>query len=105
MELDRDDQRALPLSGTYTPPAADRAGGGVTAYVIDSGIAAGHHDLGGRVRSGFTAIDDGRGTRDCAGHGTHVAGTIGGTEYGVAPAVALVAVRTLDCEGGGETSG
>jgi len=103
--LDRVDQRALPLSGTYTPPAADRAGAGVTAYVIDSGIAAGHHDLGGRVRSGFTAIDDGRGTRDCAGHGTHVAGTIGGTEYGVAPAVALVAVRTLDCEGGGETSG
>ena len=77
----------------------------MTAYVIDSGIADGHHDLGGRVRSGFTAIDDGRGTHDCAGHGTHVAGTIGGTAYGVAPAVALVAVRTLDCEGGGETSG
>ena len=103
--LDRVDQRALPLSGTYTPPAADRAGAGVTAYVIDSGIADGHRDLGGRVRSGFTAIDDGRGTRDCAGHGTHVAGTIGGRTYGVAPAVALVAVRTLDCEGGGETSG
>ena len=103
--LDRVDQRALPLSGTYTPPAADRAGAGVTAYVIDSGIADGHRDLGGRVRSGFTAIDDGRGTRDCAGHGTHVAGTIGGSKYGVAPAVALVAVRTLDCEGGGETSG
>ena len=103
--LDRVDQRALPLSGTYTPLAADRAGAGVTAYVIDSGIADGHHDLGGRVRSGFTAIDDGRGTHDCAGHGTHVAGTIGGTAYGVAPAVALVAVRTLDCEGGGETSG
>jgi subtilisin family serine protease len=103
--LDRVDQRALPLSGTYTPPAADRAGAGVTAYVIDSGIADGHRDLGGRVRSGFTAIDDGRGTRDCAGHGTHVAGTIGGRAYGVAPAVALVAVRTLDCEGGGETSG
>ena len=56
------------------------------------------------MRSGFSAIDDGRGTRDCAGHGTHVAGTIGGTAYGVAPAVSLVAVRTLDCEGG-ETSG
>ena len=77
----------------------------MTAYVIDSGIADGHRDLGGRVRSGFTAIDDGRGTRDCAGHGTHVAGTIGGRTYGVAPAVALVAVRTLDCQGGGETSG
>ena len=103
--LDRIDQRALPLSGTYTPPAGDEAGAGVTAYVIDSGIVDGHRDLGGRVRSGFSSIDDGRGTKDCAGHGTHVAGTIGGTAYGVAPAVALVAVRTLDCEGSGETSG
>lgn len=103
--LDRVDQRALPLSGTYAPPAKDRAGAGVTAYVIDSGIAEAHRDLGGRVRSGFSAIDDGRGTRDCAGHGTHVAGTIGGTAYGVAPSVSLVAVRTLDCEGSGETSG
>jgi subtilisin family serine protease len=77
--LDRIDQRALPLSAGYTPPAADAHGRGVTAYVIDSGIAADHQDLGGRVRSGFTAIDDGRGTRDCDGHGTHVAGTIGGT--------------------------
>ncbi len=102
--LDRIDQRALPLSGTYTPPGG-RAGAGVTAYVIDSGIAGGHRDLGGRVRPGFTSIDDGRGTLDCAGHGTHVAGTIGGAAYGVAPAVALVAVRTLDCDGGGETSG
>ena len=75
--LDRVDQRALPLSGTYTPPAG-RAGAGVTAYVIDSGIADGHRDLGGRVRPGFTSIDDGHGTKDCAGHGTHVAGTIGG---------------------------
>ncbi len=102
--LDRVDQRALPLSGTYTPPAG-RTGAGVTAYVIDSGVAGGHRDLGGRVRPGFTAIDDGRGTEDCAGHGTHVAGTIGGTARGVAPAAALVAVRTLDCEGSGETSG
>jgi subtilisin family serine protease len=102
--LDRVDQRALPLSKTYTPPAS-RAGAGVTAYVIDSGIADGHSDLRGRVRSGFTAIDDGRGTKDCAGHGTHVAGTIGGAAYGVAPAVALVAVRTLGCDGSGETSG
>ena len=102
--LDRIDQRDLPLSGTYTPPDG-RAGAGVTAYVIDSGIAAGHRDLGGRVRSGFSSVDDGRGTEDCAGHGTHVAGTVGGAAYGVAPAVALVAVRTLDCDGSGETSG
>ena len=103
--LDRIDQHALPLSATYSPPAADRNGRGVTAYVIDSGIAADHRDLGGRVRSGFSSIDDGRGTRDCAGHGTHVAGTIGGAARGVASAVSLVAVRTLDCDGSGETSG
>jgi subtilisin family serine protease len=103
--LDRIDQHALPLSASYTPPAAGRDGRGVTAYVIDSGIAADHRDLGGRVRSGFSAVRDGRGTRDCAGHGTHVAGTIGGAARGVASAVSLVAVRTLDCDGSGETSG
>ena len=103
--LDRVDQRALPLSGGYTPPAAAQGGRGVTAYVIDSGIAADHRDFGGRVRSGWSAIDDGRGTGDCDGHGTHVAGTLGGAARGVAPAVSLVAVRTLDCQGSGETSG
>ena len=103
--LDRIDQRPPQLSGRYAPPAADRDGLGVTAYVIDSGIEADHDDLDGRVRSGFTAVDDGRGTDDCAGHGTHVAGTIGGAAHGVASAVELVAVRTLDCDGGGETSG
>ena len=103
--LDRIDQRARQLSGRYTPPAADRNGLGVTAYVIDSGIEADHDDLDGRVRSGFTAVDDGRGTDDCAGHGTHVAGTIGGATHGVASAVSLIAVRTLDCDGSGETSG
>jgi subtilisin family serine protease len=103
--LDRIDQRTLPLSGTYTPPPADADGRAVTAYVIDSGIRADHRDLGGRVRSGFTSIDDGHGTDDCDGHGTHVAGTIGGTARGVASTVALVSVRTLDCEGSGETSG
>ena len=103
--LDRIDQRPRQLSGRYAPPAADRDGLGVTAYVIDSGIEADHDDLDGRVRSGFTAVDDGRGTHDCAGHGTHVAGTIGGAAHGVASAVSLVAVRTLDCDGSGETSG
>ena len=103
--LDRVDQRVLPLSGTYTPPPSGRRGQGVTAYVVDSGVAPDHRDLAGRVRAGFTAIDDGRGTADCDGHGTHVAGTIGGTARGVAAAVALVAVRTLDCTGSGATSG
>ena len=100
--LDRVDQRALPLSGTYTYPAS---GAGVTAYVVDSGIRADHADLSGRVRSGFDAVGDGNGTSDCNGHGTHVAGTIGGEAYGVAKDVALVAVRVLGCDNTGSLSG
>jgi subtilisin family serine protease len=79
--LDRIDQKALPLSGTYTYGGT---GAGVTAYVIDSGIRMTHQEFGGRASAGFTAISDGRGAGDCAGHGTHVAGTIGGATYGVA---------------------
>jgi subtilisin family serine protease len=94
--LDRIDQRALPMSKTYTYTSA---GAGVNAYVIDSGIFAGHVDFGGRVRSGFTTVLDGRGTDDCSGHGTHVAGILGGQTYGVAKSVSLVAVRVLDCNG------
>ena len=100
--LDRIDQRALPLSGTYSYAST---GSGVTAYVIDTGILAGHVDFGGRVKGGYTAIADGRGTNDCNGHGTHVAGTIGGARYGVAKGVSLVPVRVLDCNGSGTTSG
>jgi subtilisin family serine protease len=100
--LDRIDQRALPLSSSYT--YLDD-GAGVTAYVIDSGVLAEHTDLGGRVRSGYTSISDGRGTSDCNGHGTHVAGTVAGTRAGVAKAVRPVAVRVLDCTGSGATSG
>jgi subtilisin family serine protease len=100
--LDRVDQRALPLSGTYTYAST---GSGVTAYVIDTGIRAGHQDFGGRVAGGYTAIADGRGTDDCNGHGTHVAGTVGGARYGVAKGVRLVPVRVLDCRGSGTVSG
>jgi subtilisin family serine protease len=100
--LDRVDQRALPLNGTYS---YDYIGNGVRAYVIDTGILDSHDDFGGRVTSGFTAIADGRGTSDCNGHGTHVAGTIGGSVYGVAKGVTLVPVRVLDCNGSGTTSG
>ncbi|MDT7582143.1 MAG: hypothetical protein QOK35_3407, partial [Pseudonocardiales bacterium] len=78
---------------------------GVNAYVIDTGVLGTHNDFGGRVRSGYTAINDGRGTVDCNGHGTHVAGTIGGTTQGVAKRANLVAVRVLDCGGSGSTSG
>ncbi|CAB4766238.1 unannotated protein [freshwater metagenome] len=100
--LDRVDQRNLPLDGSYT---YDRTGQGVTAYIIDTGILAGHTQFGSRLQSGYTAISDGRGTSDCNGHGTHVAGTVGGSTYGVAKAVTLRPVRVLDCTGNGSTSG
>ncbi len=100
--LDRIDQRALPLSRSYT---YSRTGSGVRAYVIDTGIYAAHREVSGRVAPGVTAIDDGRGTHDCHGHGTHVAGTVGGKTYGVAKAVTLVPVRVLDCQGSGTSSG
>ncbi|HLV25443.1 MAG TPA: S8 family serine peptidase [Gemmatimonadales bacterium] len=100
--LDRLDQRDRPLNGTYVYNAD---GSGVTAYILDTGIRPGHVDFGGRVSSGFTAVNDGRGTTDCNGHGTHVAGTVGGATWGVAKNAQLVAVRVLDCRGNGTTSG
>jgi len=100
--LDRVDQRVLPLSGTFSYAST---GSGVTAYVIDTGILAGHEDFGGRVGGGYTAIADGRGTSDCNGHGTHVAATVGGARYGVAKSVRLIPVRVLDCNGSGTISG
>jgi subtilisin family serine protease len=100
--LDRIDQRDRPLNGTYT---YTRTGTGVTAYVIDTGILRSHTQFGGRAVHGFTAINDSRGSTDCNGHGTHVAGTIGGSTYGVAKSVRLVAVRVLSCSGSGTTSG
>lgn len=100
--LDRSDQRDLPLSGGYT---YNTTASNVTAYVIDTGILASHSDFGGRVRSGYSAINDGRGTTDCNGHGTHVAGSVGGSNWGIAKGVKLVAVRVLDCNGSGTNSG
>ncbi len=99
--LDRIDQRALPLNGSY---AYGTTGIGVTAYIVDSGIRPTHNEFTGRVGPGFTAIDDGNGTNDCNGHGTHVAGTVGGTTYGVAKEVTLVPVRVFGCAGGGSAS-
>jgi subtilisin family serine protease len=76
----------------------------VTAYVVDTGILASHTDFGGRVAAGWTAVADGNGTTDCNGHGTHVAGTVAGTTYGVAKSATLVPVRVLDCAGSGYNS-
>jgi subtilisin family serine protease len=97
--LDRVDQRSLPLNGTYVNGGT---GAGVTVYVVDTGIFAGHDDFGGRVVSGFNAFADG--SADCNGHGTHVAGVIGGFNYGVAKSATLVPVRVLDCNGFGSLS-
>ncbi|HYH94590.1 S8 family serine peptidase [Hyalangium sp.] len=100
--LDRIDQVDLPLDQTY---AYNTAGSGVNAYVIDTGIRITHADFAGRAVHAFSSITDGNGANDCNGHGTHVAGTIGGTTWGVAKAVNLHAVRVLDCAGSGTYEG
>lgn len=100
--LDRIDQRDLPLDTNYN---FNSTGTGVRAYIVDTGIRSTHTQFGGRVVSGFTAINDGLGTNDGNGHGTHVAGTVGGSTYGVAKNVTLVAVRVLDSSGNGTNSG
>jgi subtilisin family serine protease len=99
--LDRIDQRSLPLNGTFAHTAT---GTGVTAYIIDTGIRFSHNEFGGRAQSGYDAVDGGT-ADDCNGHGTHVAGTVGGATYGVANGVSLIAVRVLDCGGSGSWSG
>ena len=98
--LDRIDQTGLPLTRTYT---FNRDGAGVYAYVIDTGLQANHPDFGGRAQNVYDAL--GGSGADCNGHGTHVAGTIGGATYGVAKAVYLRGVRVLGCTGSGSTSG
>jgi subtilisin family serine protease len=100
--LDRTDQRNLPLSGSYSYATT---ASNVTTYIIDTGINASHQDFGGRVSGGFTAFSDAVGTGDCNGHGTHVAGTVAGTTYGMAKEAKLVPVRVLDCAGSGAWSG
>nr|WP_231954744.1 S8 family serine peptidase [Actinoplanes derwentensis] len=100
--LDRIDQASLPLSTTYTYP---NTASSVHAYIIDTGILTTHSQFGGRATSGYDFVDSDSNATDCNGHGTHVAGTVGGSTYGVAKQVQLVAVRVLDCEGSGTTAG
>jgi subtilisin family serine protease len=100
--LDRIDQRTLPLDNEFTVTGTGR---GVTAYIVDTGIETANSEFGGRATNGFDVIGDGRNGQDCNGHGTHVAGTTGGANYGVARGSSLVGVRVLDCQGSGTTAG
>ncbi|HVG57275.1 MAG TPA: S8 family serine peptidase [Hyalangium sp.] len=100
--LDRIDQRDLPLDKTYS---YNVQGKGVHAYIIDTGIRVSHSEFEGRADVGFDAINDGQKGNDCNGHGTHVAGTVGGRTWGVAKNVLLHAVRVLSCSGSGSTAG
>jgi subtilisin family serine protease len=99
--LDRIDAVDVPLDNRYSYRSS---GSGVRVYVIDTGIRADHVDLAGRVGSGWNAIADDQGTNDCNGHGTHVAGTVAGSSYGVAKSAMVIPVRVLDCTGSGFTS-
>ena len=100
--LDRVDQTDLPLDGSYT---YNTTASNVRTYIVDTGVLASHNDFGGRVISGFTSINDGRGSNDCNGHGTHVAGTVAGSTWGVAKQALIVPVRVLGCNGSGTNSG
>ena len=99
--LDRVDQRTLPLTASYT---WGTNGTGVHVYIIDTGIRTSHQDFGGRAVWDFNAVKGNDQDTDCVGHGTHVAGTVGGTTYGVAKGVSLHAVKVLDCTGYGRWS-
>lgn len=99
--LDRIDQRSRPLNGTYI---YNTTATNVRAYIIDSGVLASHSQFGGRVSGGAGFINDGRGTTDCNGHGTHVAGTVAGSVHGVAKGARVIPVRVFGCTGGSANS-
>ncbi|MFF8944851.1 S8 family peptidase [Streptomyces sp. NPDC014864] len=100
--LDRVDQRTLPLNRTYTAP--DAGGGGVTVYVIDTGVRITHRDFGGRAGYGWDFVGHDPAAGDGNGHGTHIAGIVAGTAYGVAKRARVVAVRVLGDDGTGTMS-
>ncbi|WP_186175907.1 S8 family serine peptidase [Vibrio jasicida] len=97
--LDRSDQRELPLDGEYE--VGRYTGKGVSIYVIDSGIDFSHPDFGGRAQSGWDFVDNDSDASDCHGHGTHVAGTAAGRQYGIAQGADIYSVRVLNCENKG----
>ncbi len=99
--LDRIDQRSLPLDHGYT---YGTTASNVTVYLVDSGLRTSHTQFQGRASIGVDEVGDGRNGQDCLGHGTHVAGTVGGKDYGVAKGVKLVAVRVTDCNNNASTS-
>src|SRR5690625_5224226 len=96
--LDRIDQRDLPLNNQYT---YSTTASNVHAYIIDTGVLGSHSEFSGRMGNGYSAINDGRGPSDCNGHGTHVAGTVAGSTYGVAKGATVHGVRALGCAGRG----
>ncbi|MER7835019.1 S8 family peptidase [Streptomyces sp. NPDC096040] len=100
--LDRVDQAGLPLDGAYTWPGS--GGAGVTVYVIDTGIRISNRDFGGRASYGWDFVGNDRSAGDGNGHGTHVAGTIAGTRYGIAKKAKVVSVRVMDDTGSGTTA-
>jgi subtilisin family serine protease len=100
--LDRIDQRDLPLNNSYT---YDTTAPGVHAYIIDTGVLLTHSEFSGRMGNGYDAVTSGGNANDCHGHGTHVAGTVGGTTWGVAKGVTIHPVRVLGCTGSGSNSG
>ena len=100
--LDRIDQQNTTYDNSYSYPST--GGAGVRVYVVDTGVMASNPDFTGRVETGFDAYGANLQGADCQGHGTHVAGTIGGTNYGVAKKVTIVPVRVLGCSGSGTWS-
>ncbi|ADD39942.1 S8 family serine peptidase [Stackebrandtia nassauensis] len=100
--LDRVDQNNLPLDKKFSYPT--QAGDGVTVYVLDTGVRLSHQTFGGRAKSGYDFIDNDANASDCHGHGTHVAGTTAGSQYGLAKKADVVSVRVLDCQGFGDNA-